>query len=170
MSYESNMQTAVKLRGTVAPGDVDQGWDVEIAIPWAAVKGKDDTMRVNLPPHVGDRWRMNIVRPNQRSGATHPAEGGASSWNRITVGDFHAMDRMMTVVFADQSGSIVPKPTPAPGTPAPGTPESPTPTHTVTPTPTPTPMVPAVRIPPTPATVDPTIQRANRAGSGSATK
>jgi hypothetical protein len=156
MSYESNMQTAVKLRGTVAPGDVDQGWDVEIAIPWAAVKGKDDTMRVNLPPHVGDRWRMNIVRPNQRSGATHPAEGGASSWNRITVGDFHAMDRMMTVVFADQSGSITPKPGAA-------TPESPAPA------PVPA-MIPAVPKPPVPARVDPTIQRANRAGSGSAAK
>jgi hypothetical protein len=167
MSYESNMQTAVKLRGTVAPGDTDQGWDVEIAIPWAAVKGKDDAMRVNLPPHVGDRWRMNIVRTNQRTGGTHQAEGGASSWNRITVSDFHAMDRMMTVVFADQAGSIVPKPetaTSTPGTPPTTSPESPTPT----PTPTQQTMVPAIQ--PIPARVDPTIQRGNRAGSGSAAK
>ena len=36
------MITAVKLRGTTEPGDTDIGWDVEIAIPWAAVKGRDD--------------------------------------------------------------------------------------------------------------------------------
>jgi len=159
MSYESNMETAVKLRGTVAPGDTDQGWDVEIKIPWQAVKGKDDAMRVNLPPHVGDRWRMNIVRTNQRTGGTHQAEGGASSWNRITVSDFHAMDRMMTVVFADQAGSIVPRPADTGSGSGSG---SASPTPTLTPTPT---LSPAM----IPARVDPTIQRP-RGGSGSAAK
>jgi hypothetical protein len=109
-TWESEMKTAVKLRGTVAPSDLDQGWDVEIAVPWAAVKGRDEAMKINTPPHVGDRWRMNIVRTNQRTGGVNQAEGGASSWNRISVGDFHAMDRMMTVVFADRSGSILPVP------------------------------------------------------------
>jgi len=36
----------------------------------------------------------------------------ASSWNQIGMGDFHALDRMLTVVFADASGSIVPTPAP----------------------------------------------------------
>jgi hypothetical protein len=107
--WDSNMVTAVKLRGTTKEGDTDQGWDVEIAVPWAAVKGRDEAMQVNLPPHVGDRWRLNVVRTNQRTGGKQQAEGGASSWNRITVGDFHALDRMLTVVFADQTGSIAPK-------------------------------------------------------------
>ncbi|MEO6777419.1 MAG: carbohydrate-binding family 9-like protein [Kofleriaceae bacterium] len=164
MSYESNMQTAVKLRGTVAPGDTDQGWDVEIAIPWAAVKGKDDAMRVNLPPHVGDRWRMNIVRTNQRTGGTHQAEGGASSWNRITVGDFHAMDRMMTVVFADQRGAIVPQPGAVPGA-------VPVPPVTATPAAPALEMAPRPVRPPIPVRpVDPAIQRAPRTGSGAAAK
>jgi hypothetical protein len=109
---------------------------------------------------------MNIVRTNQRTGGTHQAEGGASSWNRITVGDFHAMDRMMTVVFADQAGAIVPKPgaTTDAGTGSAMPPPMPPP-------PMP-PMVPSIQISPTPAPVrvDPTIQRANRAGSGSAAK
>lgn len=106
--WDSNMQTAVKLRGTTAGGDTDQGWDVEIAIPWAAVKGRDEAMQVNLPPHIGDRWRLNIVRTNQRTGGKNQAEGGASSWNRINQQDFHALDRMLTAVFADATGSISP--------------------------------------------------------------
>jgi cellulose/xylan binding protein with CBM9 domain len=106
-SWDSGMVTAVKLRGTTAPGDTDQGWDAEIAIPWQAVRGRDDAMAVRLPPQVGDRWRMNIVRVDVKTGDKNPT---ASSWNRITLADFHALDRMLTVVFADPTGSIAPAP------------------------------------------------------------
>src|SRR5262249_16612366 len=44
-AWDSGMITAVKVRGTPdVAGDTDQGWDVEIAIPWAAVKGRDEQM------------------------------------------------------------------------------------------------------------------------------
>ena len=112
-SWESGMQTAVQLRDktTTEPGSGDTGWDVEIAIPWQAVRGRDDKMDVNLPPHVGDRWRLNVVRVDVKSGDKNQT---ASSWNRITLGDFHALDRMLTVVFADAGGSIVPAEAAAP--------------------------------------------------------
>ena len=120
-SWESGMVTAVKLRGptTTAPGDTDQGWDAEIAIPWPAVRGRDEAMAVRLPPQVGDRWRLNIVRVDVKTGDKNPS---ASSWNRITMADFHALDRMLTVVFADTSGSIVPAPATSVPAPAPATP------------------------------------------------
>jgi hypothetical protein len=113
LDWESGMLTAVKLRGTTEPGDTDQGWDAEIAIPWQAVRGRDDAMPVRLPPQVGDRWRLNIVRVDVKTGDKNPS---ASSWNRITSADFHALDRMLTAVFADASGSIGPTtaPTTAP--------------------------------------------------------
>jgi hypothetical protein len=114
-SWDAGMETAVTLRGTTARGDSDQGWDVEIAIPWQAMRGRDDAMAVKLPPQVGDRWRLNLVRVDIKSGAKHPT---ASSWNRITVSDFHALDRMLTAVFADETGGIVQPPAPA-GVPAP---------------------------------------------------
>jgi hypothetical protein len=104
-SWDSGMLTAVKLRGTAEPGDTDQGWDVEIAIPWQAVRGRDDAMAVRLPPEIGDRWRLNLVRVDVRTGDKSPE---ASSWNRITSADFHALDRMLVAVFADPTGSIVP--------------------------------------------------------------
>ena len=112
--WDSGMQTAVKLRGTTEPGDTDQGWDVEIAIPWQAVKGRDENMNVRLPPRVGDRWRLNVVRVDAKTGGQGAANGGASSWNRITMQDFHALDRMLTVVFADRNGSIIPTATQEP--------------------------------------------------------
>lgn len=105
-TWDSQMITAVKVRGTAdKAGDSDQGWDVEIAIPLAAVKGRDMGMNVSLPPKVGDRWKLNVVRVDTRSGGGNPS---ATSWNRITYSDFHALDRMLTVVFADSQGSIAP--------------------------------------------------------------
>jgi hypothetical protein len=125
-TWESGMQTAVQLRGktTTEPGPGDSGWDVEIAIPWEAVRGRDDKMMVNVPPRVGDRWRLNIVRVDVKSGGSNPT---ASSWNRISQSDFHALDRMLTVVFADASGSIVPagSSAPTPGPSAPGSTSAP---------------------------------------------
>jgi hypothetical protein len=105
-TWDSGIETAVNVRGTSdRAGDSDAGWSAEIAIPWAAVRGKDSAMQVRIPPRVGDRWRMNVVRVDARSGRKDIA---ASSWNPISYRDFHALDRMLTVVFADGSGSIEP--------------------------------------------------------------
>jgi Carbohydrate family 9 binding domain-like len=117
-TWDSGMQTKVVLRGTTEPGDTDQGWDAEIAIPWQAVRGRDEAMAVRLPPQVGDRWRLNVVRVDVKTGDKGQS---SSSWNRITSADYHALDRMLTVVFADPSGSIRPPSPPVEGVaPAPG--------------------------------------------------
>jgi hypothetical protein len=137
--WDSGMVTAVKVRGTAdKSGDADQGWDVEIAIPLAAVKGRHDTMAVRLPPQPGDKWRLNIVRVDYRSGGGGP---GVASWNRISYSDFHALDRMLDVIFADPTGSITAKPAPAEA-PAPTTPAPPPATAPMTP-PTTAPVAPA---------------------------
>ncbi len=120
-SWDSGMVTAVQANGTGAPGDADQSWNVEIGIPWAAVKGRDDAMKINTPPLVGDRWRMNIVRADYRTGSK---SASASSWNRITYQEWHALDRMLTIVFADTLGGVVPSSPPDPR-PAPADPTAP---------------------------------------------
>ncbi len=108
--WDSNMQTAAQINPGV-------GWEVEIAIPWAAIKGRDESMQVRLPPQVGDRWRLNVVRVDKKVDAKSPS---ASSWNRITYQDWHGLDRMLTVVFADQTGGVAPGTSPIP-LPPPGT-------------------------------------------------
>jgi Carbohydrate family 9 binding domain-like len=110
--WNSKMKSAVAVRGTLDQrGDQDQGWSAEIAIPLADVKGMDAAMKVATPPAVGDRWRLNVVRVDK------PAEGAvaASSWSTIPISDFHALGRMVTVVFADAEGAApVAKPSPMP--------------------------------------------------------
>lgn len=129
VSYDSQAVSAVKVRGTAdVSGDSDQGWDLEVAIPWTAMVGKDPNMRLRLPPVPGDRFSLNVVRVDKRGDTVT-----ASSWSRIPYSDFHALDRMLTVVFADDtvapvvpgsgvvapgSGGVAPVPPVAPGSAA----------------------------------------------------
>lgn len=56
----AGLQTAVGVRGTLNdPSDVDQGWGVEMAIPWVALV---DKAGMRCPPAVGDVWRINFSR------------------------------------------------------------------------------------------------------------
>lgn len=100
--WKADMSSAVVVHGTAGDrSDTDRGYDVEIAIPLAAVKGLDESMDVAIPPALGDRWRLNVVRVEK------PADAPlmASSWNTIPIQDFHALDRMLTVVFGDEDGA-----------------------------------------------------------------
>jgi hypothetical protein len=55
------LRTAVFVDGKVNdPSDVDRGWSVEIAIPWAALR--DCVGAQACPPAVGDIWRLNFSR------------------------------------------------------------------------------------------------------------
>jgi hypothetical protein len=99
VAWDSGLIAAIAVHGTRdRRDDVDRGWDVEIAIPLAAVKGTNVAMPVRIPPQPGDRWRLNLVRIDR------PRDRGriaASSWNPITIQDFHAPARMLAVEFAD---------------------------------------------------------------------
>ena len=73
------LQTAVSVRGTLNnPADRDQGWSVEIAIPWEAFRGR---MSAKLPPSAGDIWRVNFSRVEWRSRpANRPKEEKEDNW------------------------------------------------------------------------------------------
>ncbi|HUQ04247.1 MAG TPA: carbohydrate-binding family 9-like protein [Kofleriaceae bacterium] len=130
LGYGANMKTAVNVRGTLnSPNDDDQGWDAELAIPLAAVKGSDANMAVRIPPQPGDVWKFNVVR------ADYGKDGKptAASWNRIRFSDWHSLDRMLTLTFADAAGNTAPPPAPpTPETP-PATPPAPPPPATTPP-------------------------------------
>ena len=54
------LRTAVNVKGTLNnPSDVDEGWTIEIAIPWKSVEEKGG---MPCPPSPGDVWRINFSR------------------------------------------------------------------------------------------------------------
>jgi hypothetical protein len=54
------LKHAVHINGTLNhPGDVDQGWSVEIAFPWEVLA---EYAHKPAPPNDGDWWRVNFSR------------------------------------------------------------------------------------------------------------
>ena len=130
-AWDSGMQTAVTVQGTLnRRDDQDTGWTVEMRIPMSAGKGRLETVK-GVPPTVGTEWRANFFRLDHPNGK--PQTG--SSWSPPMVGDFHALDKFGTLVFADsegktapiqQSSSVQPPPAqPVPPAAAPGQPGGP---------------------------------------------
>ena len=64
-SFEiAGLKTAVHLVGTLnRPGDRDEGWTVEIALPWSSFAKFAHTP---CPPKDGDQWRVNFSRVEWR--------------------------------------------------------------------------------------------------------
>jgi len=93
LSWSSHARHAVHVDGTLNdPRDVDRGWTVELAIPFASLTGMPAPR-----PKKGDRWKFNLYR--LRQGPGHPGEGQALS--PPMRGDFHALDRFATLRFED---------------------------------------------------------------------
>jgi hypothetical protein len=91
LAWSSHARHAVRVEGTLNDArDVDRGWTVEMAIPFASLSG--------MPrPARGDRWRFNLYRLLQGPG--QPGEGQA--WSAPLRPDFHALDRFATLRFEE---------------------------------------------------------------------
>ena len=93
LSWSSRARHAVHVDGTLNdPRDLDRGWTVELAIPFAALTGMPKPR-----PARGDRWKFNLYR--LRQGPGQPGEGQA--YSPPMRGDFHALDRFATLRFDD---------------------------------------------------------------------
>ncbi len=93
--WDADLEVGVKVQGTLDDReDRDQGWRVELAVPWKDVQGRSpDPLR--LPPRPGDTWRANFFRLDANRG--EPPRAGA--WSPPLVGDFHALPRFGRLVF-----------------------------------------------------------------------
>lgn len=88
LAWSSHARHAVHVDGTLNDSsDVDRGWTVELAIPFASLPGSPR-------PRAGDEWRFNLYRLRQP-----PGEGQA--FRPPMVPDFHALDRFATLRFTD---------------------------------------------------------------------
>lgn len=56
----AGLRVGLDVRGTInRPGDRDDGWTVEIAMPWRILR---EAAPDRKPPQPGDRWRVNFSR------------------------------------------------------------------------------------------------------------
>jgi cellulose/xylan binding protein with CBM9 domain len=56
----AGLKSAVDVRGTInKPGDRDEGWSVEIALPWEVLR---EAAPNKSAPRPGDNWRVNFSR------------------------------------------------------------------------------------------------------------
>lgn len=84
-------QVAVRVDGTLDNrDDVDKGWTVEWAIPFASLGAAP-----NIPPSDGDTWRINLYRIDR----TPSAEYSCWSPTMETPANFHVPTRFGKIVF-----------------------------------------------------------------------
>jgi hypothetical protein len=106
----SGIKTAVHVRGTLnVPADKDDGWNVEIALPWRALASH---AKKPTPPRDGDQWRMDFSRVewqiNTRGGEYTKVPNTAESnwvWSPQGVIDMHRPERWGYVQFSRAKGT-----------------------------------------------------------------
>jgi hypothetical protein len=94
LHYESwnsqKLQWAVQVFGSVDGENGDREWTCEIAIPM-----EDIGTAKNLPPRVGDRWRLNLYRVEK---LPTPA---LLAWSPTFKDDFHIPSMFGEIVFTN---------------------------------------------------------------------
>jgi len=114
------LKTAVHVDGTLNdPHDTDQGWSVEIAIPWPAL-GK--LARVPAPPRDGDQWRANFSRVEwqfRTEGGRYEKVKGTREdnwvWSPQGVVDMHRPEKWGYVQFSTARPGDLPARSGGPG-------------------------------------------------------
>jgi hypothetical protein len=91
--WNPKLKSAVVVKGTLDKSDdKDEGYTVEIAIPWAAYEKAK-----NHPPKSGDSWRVNFYAMQNN---------GGTSWSPILgQGNFHKASRFGKVTFMAPEGA-----------------------------------------------------------------
>jgi hypothetical protein len=107
-SFEiKGLKTAVKIHGTLNdPSDKDIGWDVEIAMPWAAFNAHTPPSVAPAPPKDGDIWKVDfsrvewdveVVDGKYKKIPNRPEHNWV--WSPMGLIDMHLPDRWGKVTF-----------------------------------------------------------------------
>jgi len=87
------LKSAVAIQGTLNnPKGRDQGWSLELAIPWKAFTSRAPV----TPPGINDEWRINFSRVEYLDGNKTPENW---VWTPHGVIDMHIPDRWGTIRF-----------------------------------------------------------------------
>jgi len=106
------LKTAVRVDGSINhPGDVDNGWTVEFALPWASFAALSRSPG-QFPPTPGDTIRIQAYRAQHDWGAPtgeQRIKGGQAgrtpyegyTWSTMGNGNVHNPERWIQVTFAE---------------------------------------------------------------------
>lgn len=95
------LQTAVQVQGTLNDNsNVDQGWTLELAIPWSSLKILDEERTV--PPINGDVWTMFLGRFQKlMAGGIEVVPHPAMALNCHDIYDTHLPENWSSIAFED---------------------------------------------------------------------
>lgn len=98
------LQSGVHLKGSINDDtDIDEGWTVELALPWAGLRSVKADGKLNLPPKDGDAWRMDFSRFNQKKAPPPVKDSGGWAWSPHGVWDSHVPECFTYIYFSDQA-------------------------------------------------------------------
>jgi hypothetical protein len=110
----AGLKSAVAVRGTMNdPRDEDDGWSVQVAIPWEGLKPYNPDRPT--PPRTGDVWRVNFSRVEWRYDVVdgkyvrHTKERSPEDnwvWSAQGIVDMHRPERWGWVVFSDNATAL----------------------------------------------------------------
>ena len=119
----AGLVVGVDVRGTInKPGDRDDGWTVEIAMPWKILREAAPGHRA---PRAGDRWRINFSRvewdvdalrsdgryeKRRKPGTTEPLAEHNWVWTPQGAIDMHMPERWGYVQFSSSEAGARPEP------------------------------------------------------------
>lgn len=104
------IDAAVDVKGTLNdPSDTDEGWTVEMVLPWGAL---EEAAPGGRPPRAGDQWRLNFSRvdwPLAVENGTYEKDLDTTKahpesnwvWSPQGAIDMHRPERWGIVQFAD---------------------------------------------------------------------
>lgn len=100
MRFETGMETAVTIDGTLNDENVDTGWTAEMFIPWEGMPPLE-----GKTPQVGDQWRVLIARYDYSIHIPDVNLGDRGmhlmSHAPLSVGSFHTYEQYGKLVFVD---------------------------------------------------------------------
>jgi hypothetical protein len=110
----AGLQARVNVNGTInRPGDRDDGWTIELALPWTILKEAAPAPRGT--PRPGDRWRVNFSRvewqmdvvegkyaKRLQAGGKNPLAEDNWVWSPQGAINMHMPERWGYVQFSDR--------------------------------------------------------------------
>ena len=97
------LQSGVYLDGSINDdSDIDNGWTVELALPWKGMKDLVIGRSRSFPPKDGDIWRMDFSRFNQRKEPPPSNDSGGWAWSPHGVWDSHVPECFTIIYFSEQ--------------------------------------------------------------------